>query len=86
MSKQEQTPDVFDTQVTTEKAIESAKRTWQYNYSTIVAVLKAVGKLPEDATKIDDPELEKAIKFHLLDHAKEIVSKQEEKKANGMPF
>lgn len=83
MSKE---PEVFDSQISIEKAIESAKRTWSYNYSTIVAVLKAVGKLPEDATKIEDAELEKAIKYALLEHAKEIVNKQEEKKANGMPF
>ena len=78
-------PDVFDNQVSLDKAIESAKKTWSYNYQTILTTLKVAGKADKDATKIPE-ELIAPLKIAILEHAKEIISAGEAKKANGEPF
>ncbi len=78
-------PDVFDNQVSLDKAIESAKKTWSYNYQTIVSVLKATKQIEQDATKIPE-KLITPIKLAILDNAKQMIAAVEAKKANGEPF
>ena len=79
------TPEVFDTEALKEKAVAKAKQTWSYNYNTIVATLKAVGKMADDETKIPE-ELVVPIKNAILADAIRIQEAVEKKIANGEPF
>ena len=85
MSAKDTTPDVFDNQVNLQKAVDLAKRKWSYNYGDYLTVLKAVGKVDKEETKIPQ-DLVVLLKNAILEETKEIVRKQEEKVANGEPF